>query len=1081
MSFKNDFEKIIYITSILSIIILILCFIMHWRLHFITNICCFKFNCLKSKLKIIKSLSLSHRISSYNLRSKAKLSRMDSSFQMEIMKKTTLIDMKCCAIKLPIIPRDKAFGFFPIAFIFYIIYIIFLCGIIISKYINNNNNNKLKCMSPFILNNNNNKMNRITNIFENMKMNNNDYVIIYGLLILSLWETLFFYHRYYSTKYCAKYLGFVSLKRVLYKFSYKYFIWFVGLYIMQMYYYYYLFPLLLVFNTLFNIYCTKRFVMTLKKQYKCLTEHIMSNALSEVQKEMISTLNLMRNYSYISILFSCTYMFIFTFCYSTNITICLPILWSLSLIAWSMNFTRNRQFWYTTYKLASLKCISCIHISNDIQGVPPRVKLVNRDTPTKTLDTPPPKAHIQQTSQTVDIVKITSSGSLLNTPIVNPTTLNVNDVKFDDDGMTYLQYMTTPMEFNKTNDMNIIKPGIIIETEDNNNIMENNDVELQAKNIPFKQPTKHSSVTVTTQHNPQYNLKKFIDIGKNHQSAPTTIDNNINIVVHTREYSLDDEGSPTINTETNTDTQQIGVPNGMKKAQSLPPNEPECIKKMPKFIKHSQGGSSLPEAKNNDIIINLGTDNDHDTNHLSPKMYNGDDSPKMDIDLSEYQYNIPTNRRDTTQTEIHNSDYIMHLPLARNSTGATNNTIFTRTTITKSTRSMSAYLKTPTPNSKLSPASGMFSNSMHVLKNIIQRKRYHKSPRSKSMRSNNERDMSVPLTTDDSREIDEITHMNLLINTGLANDSDSNNNNNKIKRNSGDIFKKAKIVNRTQSKSARIDKTESFKFPKIKYSNSNGSPNRVETNGIGLDSNKSLQVAKPKLQPIKSSEYLIDEDSLSAPDADMIYNDTEYDNYAVNDNSQRKASLVSAPSSNKTTPTQHKEFRYDNKARGKLKNRFRSSSTSPTPIETPLLTPVMTPFDDDNETKEEYNFEQILNLPKEVEQVVTSVDTPQTKPPQPQTNKFPKMGHHARSNSSINMHMITQIHKRLTKPTLTPIQSNPTPYDSDSDFGSKTNLNGSFKSFVPQYTGPTNNKFALKPQSTKINPTNRYNIYTFRY
>merc|ERR1740123_1844846 len=93
---------------------------------------------------------------------------------------------QCCIIGID----EETFDFFPVSFILYLTFLIILSLIIILK--------------------------------SNIKQHNldSDYLLLYAMLIISIWDSLFSFYRYSTTAFCAKHFELLSMKKVLKYFSF---------------------------------------------------------------------------------------------------------------------------------------------------------------------------------------------------------------------------------------------------------------------------------------------------------------------------------------------------------------------------------------------------------------------------------------------------------------------------------------------------------------------------------------------------------------------------------------------------------------------------------------------------------------------------------------------------------------------------------------------------------------------------------------------------------------------------------------------------------------------------------------------
>ena len=90
-----------------------------------------------------------------------------------------------------------------------------------------------------------------------------DFILIYGIMVLALWESLFSFYRYYTTMHSLKSLEVPSAIHVLAVFS-IYAVVFMVIFLATMHLYYFIFPLVILCHFLFNMYCTWKFTVWLK-------------------------------------------------------------------------------------------------------------------------------------------------------------------------------------------------------------------------------------------------------------------------------------------------------------------------------------------------------------------------------------------------------------------------------------------------------------------------------------------------------------------------------------------------------------------------------------------------------------------------------------------------------------------------------------------------------------------------------------------------------------------------------------------------------------------------------------------------
>ena len=107
-------------------------------------------------------------------------------------------------------------------------------------------------------------------LFQNSNMSlhtNMDYIIVYMILIISVWDSLFSWYRYYSTLFISVKFYHAPTQRVV-KLFIVYGIPYCALFIAQIHFYYWLFPFVVLMHILFNTYCTWKFAQLLLNSYR---------------------------------------------------------------------------------------------------------------------------------------------------------------------------------------------------------------------------------------------------------------------------------------------------------------------------------------------------------------------------------------------------------------------------------------------------------------------------------------------------------------------------------------------------------------------------------------------------------------------------------------------------------------------------------------------------------------------------------------------------------------------------------------------------------------------------------------------
>ena len=94
-----------------------------------------------------------------------------------------------------------------------------------------------------------------------------DWILMYGLLVLSSWDSLFSWYRYYTTRYISQTFqqpptGWIAKYFMLYLIPYS------ATFVIQIHFYYWLFPLVILTHLIFNVYFTWQFAEILLDSYK---------------------------------------------------------------------------------------------------------------------------------------------------------------------------------------------------------------------------------------------------------------------------------------------------------------------------------------------------------------------------------------------------------------------------------------------------------------------------------------------------------------------------------------------------------------------------------------------------------------------------------------------------------------------------------------------------------------------------------------------------------------------------------------------------------------------------------------------
>eukprot|EP01084_Bolivina_argentea_P017619 32876_1 len=313
-----------------SLVILVPTIILHCSQHFTVNLC------RKSKKSATTARELRTNSQTYNNNHSTKCSH--------------------CLF----IPVDDDFNFFPILFLYYVLFILSICVAIIALEITNSlyTDNELNFYS-FSL-----KSYRHHSIFELQQMQTAsihplgiyicDFIIIYGILILSIWSSLFSFYRYYTTYLSTHQFTSISTHDVLLRFS-VFAIPFAILFIIEIHLYFWLWPMVVALYCGFNWYCSWKFASILIKQFEFFTSVEDDYIYSSNNKDMLESVYFMKRTSLLCCLLQTLSLSIFVISYDVDSVYYLPIFWSLSCAGFALNFVRNRQCIKRFFQSKSIK------------------------------------------------------------------------------------------------------------------------------------------------------------------------------------------------------------------------------------------------------------------------------------------------------------------------------------------------------------------------------------------------------------------------------------------------------------------------------------------------------------------------------------------------------------------------------------------------------------------------------------------------------------------------------------------------------------------------------------------------------
>lgn len=138
-----------------------------------------------------------------------------------------------------VIPRQTALAFYPSLWTLYLIYLLFLSITIVLLHIFNINHYLLR------------------------------WSVSYGIILSSCWESLFSFHRYCTLRQFQRRSKKIKTRSILKRFAWFASVW-ISLFLMQLQFLYWLFPIIIIMYISFNIFWQYQFVQMLLKQYSTL-------------------------------------------------------------------------------------------------------------------------------------------------------------------------------------------------------------------------------------------------------------------------------------------------------------------------------------------------------------------------------------------------------------------------------------------------------------------------------------------------------------------------------------------------------------------------------------------------------------------------------------------------------------------------------------------------------------------------------------------------------------------------------------------------------------------------------------------
>ena len=234
---------------ILPIILLLCALSLHFLQHFRCRIC-YKIKNQSSHFQPVMLSQYSSNSRNYNQNNDATISSMMQMF--------TKNSRHVCVLKA--IDGAK-FKFFPLSFLLYMLFAIFLCMLIVTKLI--------------ITGSSQTDIDSFSIKLEIAHQNNGniallllDGSLIYGVMILSIWESLHAFYTFYTTYFTTINGYSVSIKAVIVRFISFYGFVFMIIYILEICLLKWISIPLILLQSVFNLYCTLRFTSILITSYQ---------------------------------------------------------------------------------------------------------------------------------------------------------------------------------------------------------------------------------------------------------------------------------------------------------------------------------------------------------------------------------------------------------------------------------------------------------------------------------------------------------------------------------------------------------------------------------------------------------------------------------------------------------------------------------------------------------------------------------------------------------------------------------------------------------------------------------------------
>eukprot|EP01083_Nonionella_stella_P249170 861883_1 len=241
--------------------------------------------------------------------------------------------------------RRQNVSFFPVSFALYMALILILTSLTILKY--TLDETRIVYISFHPLLQFTNKFSHIhwrafTSVQMSISYRYIDYAIYALMIVAMIWESFFYFYRYYTTKITTFYLHSPTLIEVLKPFSF-YCTIIVSLFVLQTQLYYYLFPVVIVSFAIGKLYWISQTTRIVIQSAELLAEK-KGNKRQAWQSTLIENVLFMRDVSVICTICSCIYTSAFMVIYNTYVVYLFPPIWTISVICFLLQFIRNRRY-----------------------------------------------------------------------------------------------------------------------------------------------------------------------------------------------------------------------------------------------------------------------------------------------------------------------------------------------------------------------------------------------------------------------------------------------------------------------------------------------------------------------------------------------------------------------------------------------------------------------------------------------------------------------------------------------------------------------------------------------------------------